>query len=301
MLELRALSYRYRPDRDWAVQDVSLTVPPGALYGLLGPNGAGKTTLISLIAGLRRPTAGTLRWANGTLDGARLALVPQDFAFYPTLTCRENLLFFGGVLGLAGVARRARLEAAVQFSGLDAALDQRADECSGGQKRRLNLAIGLLGDPELLLLDEPTVGVDVQSRAFLLHAIAGLRRAGKTVIYASHYMEEVEALCDRIAIIDHGRVLREGPLRDLLEAGQHELELRTASPLAAPALDALAAVAKVDAEGPCRYRLVLAPGRPLSHALAIIERHGNAVTAIASGTQDLEGLFLHLTRRSLRD
>ncbi len=301
MLEIREVSHRYHRDLPWALEDVSFTVPPGTVYGLLGPNGAGKTTLMSLVAGLRYPSQGTLQWEGGPLDKVRLALVPQDQAFYPTLTCRENLVFFAGVLNLSGIASTSRIDYAIAFAGLNSVLERRAEQCSGGLKRRLNLAIGVLGDPDLLLLDEPTVGVDPQSRAFMLEAIAELGKAGKTVIYASHYMDEVEAVCERVAIIDHGHLLREGPLTRLLDVTHREALLRTALPLPKALLTALAMFGAVEAAGDRRYRLSLAPGAALAPPLALIEQHGVEVTGVSAGTQDLETLFLQLTHRSLRD
>ena len=205
-----------------AVRGVTLSVPTGSVFGLLGPNRAGKTTLISILAGqLRTPVE------KVTIDGApleelrrrepaSLGLVPQEFAFYPMLTCAENLRFFAAVQRLAGKALRERVAAVSGFARIDNVLGRRAGELSGGLRRRLNLAIGLLTEPRILLLDEPTVGVDPQSRAFLLESIRGLAAAGRTVVYTSHYMEEVEAICDRVAILDGGKVLREGALADLL-------------------------------------------------------------------------------------
>ncbi len=174
--------FRYSDDAPWALKGVSLEVEPGQILGLLGPNGAGKSTLMSIIAGLLMPNEGRVTWRGGERRAVRLALVPQESAFYPMLTCRENLAFFGGVQGVGGAALATRIEQAVTIAGLEQVINQRADELSGGLRRRLNLAIGLLNDPEILLLDEPTVGVDVQSRSFILAAIESLRAGGTTVI-----------------------------------------------------------------------------------------------------------------------
>ncbi len=198
MLLIDGVSYRYRDAASAALQNISLNIPAAAVYGLLGPNGAGKTTLISLLAGLL--TAGVGRISlNGQLlpavraaDPRAIALVPQDYAFYPMLSVAENLRFFAGALGLNGAELKAQTNAAIAFGRLDQVVGKRAERLSGGLRRRLNLAIGLLGKPRLLLLDEPTVGVDPQSRHFLLDAIAALPATGTTVIYTSHYMEEVE-------------------------------------------------------------------------------------------------------------
>jgi len=222
MLKVERLSYRYPGSDEAVLHELSIEVPSGGIFGLLGPNGAGKTTLISILAGQLRAPAEKV-----TLDGvpleelrrrepASLGLVPQEFAFYPMLTCAENLRFFAAVQGLTGARLRERVEATAAFAHIGTFLARRAGELSGGLRRRLNLAIGLLTEPRILLLDEPTVGVDPQSRAFLLESIRGLAAAGRTIIYTSHYMEEVEAICDRVAIIDGGKLLREGALTDLL-------------------------------------------------------------------------------------
>jgi ABC-2 type transport system ATP-binding protein len=227
MLSLQSLSFSYGSER--VLDNVTLEIPGGSVYGLLGPNGAGKTTLISIVCGLRRAQAGAIVADGEPLDALRrrraglLGLVPQELAFYPMLTVRENLRFFAGVQDLDGSRLRERLAAVVAFARLDAVLERRAGELSGGLKRRLNLAIGLLTEPELVLLDEPTVGVDPQSRAFLLESIAGMRAPARHILYTSHYMEEVQAICDHVAIIDAGRVLAAGPLAKVL-AGAASLE-----------------------------------------------------------------------------
>ena len=209
MLKIESLSFSYGKTK--VLDDVTLSIPDRAVFGLLGPNGAGKTTLISILSGLRRPAAGRVEG-----DSRNIGLVPQELAFYPMLTARENLRFFGGVQNLGGARLRERLEAVVAFARLDGVLDRRAAELSGGLKRRLNLAIGLLTEPDLVLLDEPTVGVDPQSRAFLLESIGAMRSPARHILYTSHYMEEVQAICDHVAIIDAGRVLAAGPLAAVL-------------------------------------------------------------------------------------
>jgi ABC-2 type transport system ATP-binding protein len=217
-LSVAGLSYRY-PGRDEPVLDrVSLDIPDGGVFGLLGPNGAGKTTLISVLAG-------QLQGASGRIAvSGRIGLVPQDHAFYPMLTGRENLRFFGAVQGLGGAELDRRVEAVAAFSRVEGVLARRAGQLSGGLKRRLNLAIGLLTEPDVLLLDEPTVGVDPQSRAFLLESIRSLARPGRTIVYTSHYMEEVQAICARVAILDAGRLLVSGTIGELLKEGDANLE-----------------------------------------------------------------------------
>jgi len=228
MLSVESICFSY-PRAEPVLKNISLAIPGGSVFGLLGPNGAGKTTLISILCGLRRAAAGRVTVDGEPLDALRgrrphgLGLVPQELAFYPMLTVRENLRFFGGVQDLGGARLRERLDAVAAFARLEAVLGRRAGELSGGLKRRLNLAIGLLTEPDLVLLDEPTVGVDPQSRAFLLESIAGLRAPARHILYTSHYMEEVQAICDHVAIVDEGRVLAAGPLAQVL-AGAASLE-----------------------------------------------------------------------------
>ena len=222
MLKVERLSFRYPGGEEAVLHDLTLEIPTGGIFGLLGPNGAGKTTLISILAGQLRAPAGRIAFEGTPLEELRrrepaaLGLVPQDFAFYPMLTGAENLRFFAAVQGLGGERLRERVAAVAAFARIENVLGRRAGQLSGGLRRRLNLAIGLLTEPRILLLDEPTVGVDPQSRAFLLESIRGLAASGRTIVYTSHYMEEVEAICDHVAIIDAGRVLRTGALDELL-------------------------------------------------------------------------------------
>ncbi|MDR2926379.1 MAG: ABC transporter ATP-binding protein [Azoarcus sp.] len=217
MIRIGSLSYRYRPNAPLALDGISLNIARGAVHGLLGPNGAGKTTLISLLAGLLPHPAGQISIVGEPLDAWRathpraIALVPQDYAFYPMLTVAENLAFFSGVQGIPRPQRTRLCDEALAFARLEAVAKQRAEELSGGLRRRLNLAIGLVGAPEILLLDEPTVGVDPASRQFLLEAVRRFAANGRTVVYSSHYMEEVDAVCQEVSILDSGKVLRAGP------------------------------------------------------------------------------------------
>jgi len=303
MLQVSGVSFRYRQASTPALDGVSLTIPAGSVYGLLGPNGAGKTTLISILAGLQRATSGSIALNGRPLAEARaaesraIALVPQDYAFYPMLTVAENLQFFGGVLGLDAAELKARIDYAIAFARLEQVTGKRAEQLSGGLRRRLNLAIGLLGKPELLLLDEPTVGVDPQSRSFLLDAIAGLPASGTTVLYTSHYMEEVEAICQRVAIVDQGKVLAEGALDDLLRCDESVAELALGVELPAE----LAARYQATAQGALTYRLELPNASVLPRLLDELAAAGCPLHRLNVGRQNLEQLFMRLTRRSLRD
>ncbi|MDR0673787.1 MAG: ABC transporter ATP-binding protein [Zoogloeaceae bacterium] len=307
MIQIDRLHYRYRAASPPALDGVSLDIGRGSVYGLLGPNGAGKTTLISLLAGLRPLQEGGI-----TLDGEPLALwraahptaialVPQDYAFYSMLTVAENLDFFAGVQGFPRRQRREHCAAALAFACLEAVAGRLAGELSGGLRRRLNLAIGLTGAPDLLLLDEPTVGVDPQSRRFLLDAVKRFAAAGGTVLYTSHYMEEVEAVCDKVAIIDDGKVLLAGTLAGMKYGGAAALRLELARPLP----EALAAdwrgrfpemeTAKTTVAFPEFAADALAP------IFSELAAFGVAVEQMEYGAPNLEQVFMQLTRHSLRD
>ena len=205
-----------------AVDDVSFSVRPGQLVGLLGPNGAGKTTTVSMIAGLVTPDSGQVLIGGARLSGdtdpkkRRIGLVPQDLALYDELSARANLRFFGALYSLRGAALEAAIASTLQLVGLADRVDDRVSTYSGGMKRRLNLAAGLLHDPDILLLDEPTVGVDPQSRNAIFDNLELLKSRGKALLYTTHYMEEVERLADRVVVIDHGKVIAEDTLADLL-------------------------------------------------------------------------------------
>src|SRR5258705_3378131 len=194
-----------------AVDDVSFTVERGQLMGLLGPNGAGKTTTVSMVAGLLSPEKGEVLIAGERLNGdtdpkkRQIGFVPQELALYDELSARANLRFFGALYNLSGAALEKAIASAMELVGLVDRLNDRVATYSGGMKRRLNLAAGLLHDPDILLLDEPTVGVDPQSRNAIFENLETLKRRGKALLYTTHYMEEVERLADRIVVIDHGR------------------------------------------------------------------------------------------------
>ena len=305
MLSIEHLAYRYPQAPAPALDDVTLDAQRGSVLGLLGPNGAGKTTLISHLAGLLPVQQGQILIDGEPLAAARaarptrIAVAPQEYAFYPMLTVGENLECFAAAGRLNGARRRERIDACLAHAQLERYRDTRAQKLSGGLKRRLNLAIALLPEPELMLFDEPTVGVDPQSRAFILDAIRALARAGAAVIYTSHYMDEIEAIADRVAILDHGHVLRSGALEELL--AQDELVMVLAADgLPREALLALLAShgSVVDAGAP-QVSLRLA-SRP-AEVLAALDAAGAQVRHAEFGRGNLEQLFMSLTRRSLRD
>lgn len=307
MITIDKLHFRYPGAKNEAIRGLSLTVPDGSLFGLLGPNGSGKTTLISLLTGSLPAAHGSI-----TVDAKPLAphvrsvqrfsaLVPQDYAFYARLSVRDNLRFFAGALGLPRPVARQRITEAMNIAGLGSFESTHAAHLSGGLKRRLNLAIGLLNRPRLLMLDEPTVGIDPQSRQFILDAIRVLNANGTTVIYTTHYMEEVEQLCDQIAVLDSGQLLAHGTLESLLgQANNQRLSITLES---VPNDTQRAALSAFDALLFDHHELKLqqcddATVKALTAALA---QTGLAINRIQYGYRHLEDLFLSLTGRGLRD
>jgi ABC-2 type transport system ATP-binding protein len=305
MLALRSVTKRYGALT--ALDDVSLDIARGEFFGLLGPNGAGKSTLMSLVAGLRSPDAGAL-----TLDGVAittadpatrvaLGLVPQSIALYEELSATQNLQTFGRLYGLRGPVLRARIDEALEAVGLT---DRRRDPVktySGGMKRRLNLIAALLHRPKLLLCDEPTVGVDPQSRNAIFDYLAARNRAGLTVIYSTHYMEEATRLCPRIAIIDHGRIHALGTLDELLTRLPFEEEISfPATPATAPLAAELGAHGTITTlDG--RHRFLPRADCKLSTFYARTEAHRLSPQLFTAARPTLEAVFLHLTGRTLRE
>lgn len=222
VVEIIDLKKTYEPGTE-ALAGVDLCIEKGDTFGLLGPNGAGKTTLISILCGILAPSSGRVR-VFGQVPGKDrdlrklVGLVPQDIALYPTLTARENLLYFGRMQGLSGRKLSDRVEESLGFLDLGENSDRRVEVCSGGMRRRINLSVALLGEPQLLVLDEPTVGIDVQTRVNILDRIAELNKKGMTLVYTSHYMEEAQKVCKNVAVIDSGRVLAKGTLKEVMSA-----------------------------------------------------------------------------------
>ena len=304
MLAIGHLGFRYPHAQSAALDDVSLEAKRGGVLGLLGPNGAGKSTLMSLLAGLLTVQHGEILIDAVALaqvraqTPTRIGIAPQEFAFYPMLSVVENLRCFAAAGRLKGQQRRVRIAACLAFAQLEHFGDTRAEHLSGGLKRRLNLAIALLPEPELMLLDEPTVGVDPQSRAFMLDAIRTLARRGTAVIYTSHYMEEIEVIADRVVILDRGRVLRAGNLDDLLTQDAMVLTLAADGIGPAALTEVLARFGTVEPHGErLRVHLTASPAK----ALAALEAAGAHVRQAQFGRGNLEQLFMSLTQRSLRD
>jgi ABC-2 type transport system ATP-binding protein len=291
-----------------AVRGVSLVIEEGEAFGLLGPNGAGKTTTLSMLATLLAPSYGDAKifgksavsdtWAVRELVG----LVPQDVGLYPNLSARENLSFFGHIYGVSKKDLVRRTSEVLDLVGLTARADDRVHTYSGGMKRRLNLACGLVHSPRLLLLDEPTVGVDPQSREHILNAIQELARKGTTVLYTTHYMEEAERLCERIAIMDKGRIAAAGTLRDLLEIiGAGSVIEISGDAVDESRLRAIPEVSKVEVGEHLTRIFVTDPARVLTALSAIIGDHAKAVESLNVRPVNLEQVFMHLTGSGLRD
>ncbi len=298
-----------------AVAGVSFAIDPGETYGLLGPNGAGKTTAISMIAGLLRADGGEVHLLGQAMTPtsrapkAMVGLVPQDLAIYPDLTARENLAFFGRLYSMQRDKLRRRVDEVLEVIGLSDRADDRAEEFSGGMKRRLNIGIGLLHGPRLLILDEPTVGVDPQSRNSILESVESLSDQGLAVLYTTHYMEEAERLCDRVAIIDQGRIQAEGTRRELVTlVGENDrVRIQTAGAAAAATsvaighLERLPGVVTALSSGNAIELIVEDASSILAETLRVIADAGPSVSSVSVEEPDLEAVFLHLTGKALRD
>jgi len=295
-----------------AVDGVSFRVRAGETVGLLGPNGAGKSTTLALINGLAIPDAGTVALGGRALTGdaadlkRRIGLVPQDLALFDELSADANLELFGGLFGLGGAELARRTDDALALVGLAERRRELVKGFSGGMKRRLNIAGALLHDPELLLLDEPTVGVDPQSRNAIFENLEELKRRGKTLLYTTHYMEEAERLCDRIVIIDHGRVIADDTPQGLYARlpASREVQIQLELPPQPGVLDdlrSLPGIARVEAE---RGRLRIETGSfggALAACLERLERAGAPIQSVQAGRVSLERVFIALTGRELRD
>jgi ABC-2 type transport system ATP-binding protein len=302
-IEVRHVTKRFREDAPPALDDLSITVPQGVIYGILGPNGAGKTTLLSILCGLLKPTAGAVRLSGQeTLSPEvkrALGVVPQEPAIYPTLTGRENLEYFGRMQGLRGPRLLERIEACLRIAEIGDQADRRVEHYSGGYKRRLNLVIGLIHEPRILILDEPTVAIDPHSRTLIHQRLRELHAAGVTILMTTHYMEEAEQLCHRVAIMNRGRVAVEGEVHALLARHRDDsihIRLDRDPPAGlAQALRALPSVGDVGLSGRC---LTATAAHPLAATLALLQTldaHGVGVESLDHGHASLEHIFLTYT------
>jgi ABC-2 type transport system ATP-binding protein len=294
-----------------AVDDVGFAIAAGETYGLLGPNGAGKTTTISMICGLLTRDAGLVTLQGRELDTttidvkAAIGFVPQEVAIYPDLSARENLRFFGKLYDLSGRELDARIDRVLETIGLADRGDERTDAFSGGMKRRLNIGLGMLNDPVLLVLDEPTVGVDPQSRNAILDSVEALASEGMAVLYTTHYMEEAERLCDRVGILDEGTMKAEGTRRELISlVGEHDrLRIEAHGDLVTAAA-AAAGVPGVEEAAPRDGGLDLLARdarASLAEIVRAVDDTGAGITSMEVREPNLEAVFLHLTGKALRD
>ncbi len=308
---LRCENLRKRFGQIEAVRGVSFEITGGKTYGLLGPNGAGKTTTISMACGLLEPDAGTVTVNGAALTTrsiaprAAIGYVPQELAIYPDLTAGENLHFFARLYGLSSADASHRTNEVLDVIGLRERAHEPTKGFSGGMQRRLNIGIGLLHRPKLLILDEPTVGVDPQSRNAILESVEQLSGEGMAVLYTTHYMEEAERLCDRIGIIDLGELKAEGTRHQLVAlVGQHDrVTLQGTGELqaAAGACGALAAVRAASAKDGGIALIVDGARTVLPELLSTAAGAGLTISSVEVDEPDLEAVFLHLTGKALRD
>ncbi len=293
-----------------AVDGVGFSVEAGETYGLLGPNGAGKTTTISMIAGLLDNDGGVAIVSGNeittksTAAKAAIGLVPQDLAIYPDLTARENLRFFGKLYDMGG-SLNERVDEILDIIELSDRADDQTKEYSGGMKRRLNIGIGLLHKPDLLILDEPTVGVDPQSRNAILENVERLGAEGMAVLYTTHYMEEAERLCDRVGIIDEGQIIAEGTRRDLValvgERDRLHLELSGDASTVSDAVSTIDGIESCSSAGSELEVVTVSASHALPDVVLTVTESGLDVHSIQVSEPDLESVFLHLTGKALRE
>ncbi|MGW4587305.1 ATP-binding cassette domain-containing protein [Amycolatopsis thermoflava] len=294
-----------------AVDDVGFHIAPGETYGLLGPNGAGKTTTLRILCGLLAPEAGSAVIGGFPMNRfareakALVGYVPQEVALYPDLTARENLRFFGRLYRLRGATVTRRIDEVLELVGLADRAGEKVETFSGGMRRRLNIGAGLLHRPTLLVLDEPTVGVDPQSRHAIMESVHSFGAAGLAVLYTTHYMEEAERLCDRVGIIDHGRLVAEGTRRELVArlGARDRITLTADGDVAAlaAACRELSEVDSVDVAGGEMHLIVRDGRRLLPTVFDVAERLRSGIRSAEVTEPDLEAVFLHLTGTALRE
>lgn len=292
------------------VDDVSFVVQPGTILGLLGPNGAGKSTVINMIVGLLRKTAGEVRLFGQVAEGnqelrKRIGMVPQELALYYDLSAEENVRYFGGLYGLRGKALKSATEDALKLVGLWERKKDKPATFSGGMQRRLNIAMGIVHQPEFVIMDEPTVDIDPQSRNYIMETIEQMRRDGKTLIYTSHYMEEVERLADTIVIIDQGKVIATGTEPELvnLVTAQKNILITVANPQAVILADIKQQPGVIKASLTATQLLitVTVESNDLNQLLLTLIQQSVVVNSVDQQQIDLETVFLNLTGRNLRD
>lgn len=313
-VEVAMLRKQFDPPKGTlAVDDLSFSIEQGEIYSLLGPNGAGKTTTISILSGLLRPTGGdALVGGHSILEESAsvkglLGVVPQDIALYLDLTARENLDFWGKMYGLRGTELSRRVDSVLELIDLVDRQKERLEDYSGGMKRRVNIGAALLHQPSLLILDEPTVGIDPQSRRAILDGVKDFNRRGMTILYTTHYMEEAQELSHRIGIMDHGRMLADGTNEELVNMVGEQARIRlTVDGDGVRARAALCAVdgvtsSSVDETDASTHLLVNDATAVVPRLFEVAARSGFRINEINVSEPNLETVFLHLTGRALRD
>ncbi|WP_342420801.1 ABC transporter ATP-binding protein [Paenibacillus sp. FSL E2-0178] len=300
-----------RYDSKLIVDHVNFSLQEGEIFGLLGPNGAGKSTTISMICGLLKADSGEIM-----IDGLsvrekplevkkRIGLVPQELALYENMSAAENVSFFGKLYGLRGKLLKERIQEALEFTGLSDRARDKPSTFSGGMKRRLNIACAIMHRPRLIIMDEPTVGIDPQSRNHILESVKTLNKLGSTIIYTSHYMEEVAAVCDRVAIMDKGHIIACGTESELRERVAHEEKIVVKAANITPALinelRQHPRISRVEVVQDAVEMYLPSSQNELQDILFIIAKHEGVIASLNIEEPDLETLFLSLTGRTLRD
>lgn len=294
-----------------AVDGISFEVKRGEIFGLLGPNGAGKSTTISMISTLMNPTSGEILFEGKNIFDdpkeirSKLGVVPQEIALYQTLSGFQNLSFWGSIYGLKGAELKNRINHVSEIIGLNERLKDRVDKYSGGMKRRLNIGAALLHNPELLIMDEPTVGIDPQSRNHILDTVLKLNQQGMTIIYTSHYMEEVEYLCNRICIMDEGKIIASGTQHELVELVNGKTQINVSlNDMNHNFIETLKKIEGIfDAKIIDDNFIIYGENSDtiLAEIIAKVTEHGKRIKSIDVKKPNLEAVFLHLTGKALRD
>ena len=303
MISIRNLHFAYA-DNQLIFDNFNLEIETGSLFGLIGPNGAGKSTLISLITGLNQAQAGSIKIDGKDLSSARndllsnLSSVPQEYAFYPKLSVLQNLNFFCRLYKKIKQPE-LNINKAIELTGLAKYKHRAAGKLSGGLKRRLNLAIGLLNKPTLLILDEPTVGIDPQSRHFILAAIKQLNKEGTTILYTSHYMEEIENLCDTIAVIDYGKIMMQGELNKLLFSAT-SFQIQTTRSVTKNEIEIYHFNNKINIDNN-KLAGELDTVKQLTELLDLLQQSGHKIEQVEFGKQSLESMYFALTDQAVRE
>ncbi len=309
MLEIINLKKHFNKNK--AVDDISFKVEKGEILGLLGPNGAGKSTTISMISTLLKTDEGQILYKGINIEKNskqiqnELGFVPQEIALYPSLSGYDNLKFWGRIYGLKGDNLKEKIEEVSRIIGINKRLKDKVEEYSGGMKRRLNIGSALLHNPEIIILDEPTVGIDPQSRKHILDSVKEINKKGSTVIYTSHYMEEVEYLCDRICIMDEGKIIAQGTKEELIQSisAEEEIILQIEN-ISNKMIEEIKKISYVDKIDHFENKITIQKkgnNVDYSEILGLISRNKGHLTSMDIKRPDLEFVFLALTGRALRD